>query len=117
MKSRPVKPSIIKLEVLAAISSEGAAKNSLRASKTKLRAVASRPAFYLFVLGFLTLGMLFVSLPIALTATPPGGTLTDANDETNPLIYTSGPFFIANATAQANGTPICNAATQCDDFL
>ncbi len=117
MKSRSGKPSIIKPKVPAAIFSEGAAKNRLRASRTNLRAAASRPVFYALVLGFLTLGVLFVSLPIALTATPPGGTLTDANDETNPLMYTAGPFFISNATAQANGTPICNTATQCDDFL
>ena len=84
-------------------------------SGAKLRAVFSRPLFHLLVLGCLAVTVLFVS--IGQTATPPGGTLTDANIETNPLIYTSGPFFIPNATAQANGTPICNAATQCDDYL
>lgn len=81
----------------------------------KLRAIASRPLFHLLVLGCLALTVLFVS--IGQTATPPGGTLTDANVETNPLTYTSGPFFISNATAQATGVPICNAAAQCDDYL
>ena len=46
-------------------------------------------------------------------ANPPGGTLTDAS---GPITYTAGPFFTSNASAQANGTPICNAALACDDF-
>src|ERR1700726_1648582 len=49
----------------------------------------------------------------AVAATPPSGTLTDAS---GPVIYTAGPFFTSNASAQANGTPICNAALACDDF-
>src|ERR1700724_1924385 len=46
-------------------------------------------------------------------ATPPSGTLTDAG---GPVSYTAGPFFASNASAQANGTPICNTALQCDQF-
>ncbi|HXM69713.1 MAG TPA: hypothetical protein VN970_01165, partial [Thermoanaerobaculia bacterium] len=49
----------------------------------------------------------------ALAATPPSGTLTDAG---GPVTYTAGPFFASNASAQANGTPICNAALACDQF-
>jgi|HubBroStandDraft_3_1064219.scaffolds.fasta_scaffold05027_1 hypothetical protein len=49
----------------------------------------------------------------AFAATPPSGTLTDAS---GPLTYTSGPFFASNASAQATGTPTCNAALACDDF-
>jgi len=107
--------SIMRRETLDTISPEKTARHRVGSSAAKLRAFASRPAFYLFVLGCLAVGVLFVS--IGQTATPPGGTLTDANDETNPLTYTSGPFFVSNATAQANGTPICNAATQCDDYM
>src|SRR6202166_322047 len=50
--------------------------------------------------------------PVA-AATPPSGTLTDAG---GPVSYTAGPFFASNASAQANGTPICNAALACDQF-
>ncbi len=46
-------------------------------------------------------------------ATPPSGTLTDGG---GPVTYTAGPFFTSNASAQANGTPICNAALACDQF-
>jgi hypothetical protein len=49
----------------------------------------------------------------AFAATPPSGTLTDAG---GPVTYTAGPFFTSNASAQANGTPICNAALACDQF-
>ena len=49
----------------------------------------------------------------AFAATPPGGTLTDSS---GPLTYTAGPFFASNASAQASGTPVCNAGLQCDDF-
>ncbi|HEV3072808.1 MAG TPA: PKD domain-containing protein [Thermoanaerobaculia bacterium] len=49
----------------------------------------------------------------AAAATPPSGTLTDAG---GPVSYTAGPFFVSNASAQANGTPICNTALQCDQF-
>ncbi|HXD33525.1 MAG TPA: Calx-beta domain-containing protein [Pyrinomonadaceae bacterium] len=46
-------------------------------------------------------------------ATPANGTLTN---NSGPLTYTAGPFLVANPSAQANGTPICNAALPCDDF-
>ncbi len=46
-------------------------------------------------------------------ATPPTGTLTN---NSGPVTYTAGPFFVPNASAQANGTPVCNAALECDDF-
>ncbi|HEX3227683.1 MAG TPA: sialidase family protein, partial [Pyrinomonadaceae bacterium] len=46
-------------------------------------------------------------------ASPSSGTLTLAS---GPLTYTGGPFVVANVSAQANGTPICNAALPCDDF-
>jgi hypothetical protein len=51
--------------------------------------------------------------PAVFAATPPSGTLTDVS---GPLTYTSGPFFNSNPSAQANGTPICNAGLTCDDF-
>src|SRR5215510_5066802 len=46
-------------------------------------------------------------------ASPSSGTLTLAS---GPISYTGGPFVVANVSAQANGTPICNAALPCDDF-
>ncbi|HYL04916.1 MAG TPA: hypothetical protein VE075_02690, partial [Thermoanaerobaculia bacterium] len=49
----------------------------------------------------------------AVAATPPSGTLTDGS---GPVTYTAGPFFTSNASAQANGTPLCNAALACDQF-
>jgi hypothetical protein len=49
----------------------------------------------------------------AFAATPPGGTLTGGS---GPLTYTAGPFFASNPSAQASGTPVCNAGLQCDDF-
>lgn len=111
-----LRPSAIKrIESVAAFLSRRTLNNRMKTSPVKLRAVASRPLFHLLVLGCLAVTVLFVS--IGQTATPPGGTLTDANIETNPLTYTAGPFFVANATAQATGVPICNAATQCDDYL
>src|SRR6266478_331176 len=110
-----LRPWAIWLKRLNAIFSRGTVGNTLIASRSRLRALASRPLFHLVVFGCLGLTVLFVS--IGQTATPPGGTLTDANDETNPLTYTSGPFFISNPTAQVTGVPLCSAATQCDDYL
>src|SRR5579864_8711813 len=49
----------------------------------------------------------------AFAATPPSGTLTDGG---GPVTYTAGPFFTSNPSAQANGTPICNAGLACDQF-
>jgi len=49
----------------------------------------------------------------AIASSPSSGTLTTIS---GPLTYTGGPFVVANASAQANGTPICNAALPCDDY-
>src|SRR3984893_9364616 len=49
----------------------------------------------------------------AIAASPSSGTLTTTS---GPLTYTGGPFVVANASAQANGTPVCNAALPCDDY-
>src|ERR1700674_1459700 len=48
----------------------------------------------------------------AFAAVPPNGTLSDGGA----VVYTAGPFFTSNPSAQANGTPICNAALACDQF-
>ncbi|MBV8202398.1 MAG: PKD domain-containing protein [Acidobacteria bacterium] len=48
----------------------------------------------------------------AFAAVPPNGTLSDGGGVT----YTGGPYYTPNASAQANGTPICNAALACDQF-
>jgi hypothetical protein len=48
-----------------------------------------------------------------LAATPPAGALTDGS---GPVVYQSGPFFASNPSAQAFGTPLCNAALTCDQF-
>lgn len=110
-----LRPLSIGLGRLNAFFSTGTVRKRVAASRATLPAFASRPLFYLVVFGSLALTVLFVS--IGQTATPPGGTLTAANDETNPLTYTSGPFFTSNASAQATGVPVCNAALQCDDYL
>jgi len=47
------------------------------------------------------------------TITPPGGTLTDTS---GPITFTGGPYLVANPSAQANGTPICNAQLPCDEY-
>jgi PKD repeat protein len=73
----------------------------------------SRTAFSVLVGSLFTLTLLFASLPTAQMATPANGTLTDSS---GPITYTAGPFFVPNPTAQANGAPLCNAATPCDDF-
>lgn len=47
-------------------------------------------------------------------AAPSSGTLTDSS---GPVIWTGGPFVVSNATAEANGTPVCTGTGQdCDDF-
>jgi PKD repeat protein len=56
---------------------------------------------------------LIVWSAIGSAATPSSGTLTTS---TTTLTYTGGPFAVANPSAQANGTPVCNAALPCDDF-
>ncbi len=59
----------------------------------------------------LTAAMILIIGLMALdAATPPGGMLTDAS---GPLIYTAGPFAVANPTALA--TLNCTTAP-CDDF-
>ena len=54
---------------------------------------------------------------LSFAATPPSGTLSLA---TPTLMYNgSGPYVVPNATAQANGTPICApdpGGQLCDDF-
>jgi hypothetical protein len=65
------------------------------------------------VIALTVLALLAWGTAPAVAATPPSGTLTDAS---GPVIYTAGPFFASNASAQANGTPICNAALACDQF-
>jgi hypothetical protein len=55
-----------------------------------------------------------VATLISSAATPSSGTLSVA---TPTLSYTGGgPYVVANASAQANGAPICNAALPCDDY-
>ena len=49
----------------------------------------------------------------AAAATPATGSLTDTSGAVS---YSAGPFFVSNVTAQAAGTPVCSAATPCDDF-
>ncbi|HEY6804502.1 MAG TPA: Calx-beta domain-containing protein [Pyrinomonadaceae bacterium] len=55
-----------------------------------------------------------VATMISSAATPPSGTLSLATPN---LSYVGGgPYVVPNASAQANGTPICNAALPCDDY-
>ena len=65
------------------------------------------------VAGFIAVAALGPAAGAGFAATPPAGTITDAS---GPVSYTAGPFFTNNASAQANGTPICNAALACDQF-
>jgi len=56
------------------------------------------------------------STQLVFGATPPAGTLTDTS---GPLIYTAGPFNIANPTPvpEVDVGPHCNNPTlPCDDF-
>jgi len=78
---------------------------------TRRRPVFSSFAFCQAVLA--ALAALGPGAGAGLAATPPAGTLSDAS---GPVTYTAGPFFASNASAQANGTPICNAALACDQF-
>ena len=66
----------------------------------------------LALVGCLLVVVIVATMPGS-AATPSSGTLTNVS---GPLTYTAGPFFVANVSAQANGTPICNAALPCDDF-
>ena len=77
-----------------------------------LRNATHRPLLYLIPTIF-ALTSLSGALETALTANPANGTLTDIS---GPIMYSAGPFFVPNPTAQANGTPICNTATPCDDY-
>lgn len=73
---------------------------------------AATTARLLLVLALCASGALFALYSFA--ASPPNGTLTDTS---GPVIYTAGPFVVANVTAQANDTPICSGTGQdCDDF-
>jgi hypothetical protein len=65
----------------------------------------------LFAIALCSAGALLGVLSFA--ATPPSGTLTLVS---GPLTYVGGPFVVPNATAQANGTPLCTAPMSCDDY-
>jgi hypothetical protein len=71
---------------------------------------SSNPGLVLSIVAAMALSL---GAGVTFAATPSAGTLTDVS---GPVTYTSGPFFTSNASAQANGTPICNAALVCDDF-
>jgi hypothetical protein len=45
----------------------------------------------------------------------PAVTLTDANDFTNPVVYTAGPFYVPNIPPPILGTTTCDAAHPCDE--
>ena len=44
---------------------------------------------------------------------PTSGILTDVS---GPLMFTGGPYLVANPSSQATGTPICNALLPCDEY-
>ena len=50
----------------------------------------------------------------ALSASP-AVTLTDANDASNPITYTAGPFFVPNIPPPQVGTTTCGTANPCDE--
>lgn len=46
----------------------------------------------------------------------PAVTLTDANDATNPVTYSAGPFFVPNLLNVVTGGPVvCDATDPCDE--
>lgn len=63
---------------------------------------------------FVTLFLALATTGVAFGATPASGTLTN----TNSLAYTAGPFLVANPSAQATGTPVCQnqIPNHCDTF-
>lgn len=84
------------------------------------RILANRIRLFLFrkVMIVIAVAVCLVAVLLGTTfltsaANPSGGTLTTGS---GPLTYSGGPFVVPNASAQANGTPICNAALPCDDF-
>jgi PKD domain-containing protein/S-layer family protein/BACON domain-containing protein/fibronectin type III domain protein len=75
--------------------------------------LTSRPLLLFMIVSVFALTWLAAPVPSVLTANPMSGTLTESS---GPLTYNSGPFFVANPSAQATGTPTCNAALPCDDY-
>src|ERR1700730_2916498 len=51
----------------------------------------------------------------AAVSASPAVPLTDANDASNPVTYTAGPFFVPNIAPPAVGTTTCDAAHPCDE--
>src|SRR5437762_130262 len=49
-------------------------------------------------------------------ATPTSGTVTTANTTANPLVYTAGPFNVANPSGAAALQCSPNPPFACDDF-
>jgi hypothetical protein len=88
------------------------AVDGLHLRSEEIMAIRRRPAHPL-VLCIAAATAFSLGTGAGFAANPPSGTLTDAS---GPITYTAGPFFTSNASAQANGTPICNTALACDDF-
>ena len=62
------------------------------------------------VVSFFSLSLL---TRLGAATTPTGGILTDVS---GPLLFTGGPYLVANPSSQATGTPICNAVLPCDEY-
>jgi hypothetical protein len=45
---------------------------------------------------------------------PGGGVLSDAS---GPITFVGGPYVVPNPSSQATGTPVCNAALTCDEYI
>src|SRR5947208_6805474 len=58
-------------------------------------------------------GSAFLAVLTFATLSPPNGALTETS---GPITFTGGPYLTSNPSAQATGTPTCNAALTCDEF-
>lgn len=61
-----------------------------------------------------TFGGMSILTRLGAATTPTGGTLTDIS---GPLTFVGGPYLVANPSSQATGTPTCNAALPCDEYV
>jgi len=59
--------------------------------------------------------LLGATLAAAAAWASPPVTLTDANDFTNPVVYTAGPFYVPNIPPPLLGATTCSPANPCDE--